>query len=142
MILAIAWPESTVLAHNYLLGCVAAIIWIPLEAACLVVTGTTPGKYLLGLQVVSKTGLPITSEQALNRAVSVWFTGCAALLPLVPLFTFSTQYTRLNAGEEATWDENLGLTVTASPLSLGRKVLLVGVLVGMAGLAMLGAAEE
>ena len=140
--LSFAAPESGLLGHDYLLGALAALIWIPIEGLLVATIATTPGKALVGLSVQTTEGTVLSSPQALGRAMRAWLTGCAMLLPLVSLVTMNTQYNRLRSGHQATWDDTGGFRVHHEPLSLGRKILLVGVVSLFVILMVLGSAAS
>lgn len=139
IILGIVAPDSSILSNDYALAWIAALLWIPLEAALLTAFGTTPGKYLVGLRVLTTGGSRLTYPQAIGRSFSVWAIGCALLIPLVLLFTFGSQYNRLKRGQQASWDERGGYAVIHSPLSTGRKVLVTSIVFLVVALIVLGA---
>jgi hypothetical protein len=138
IVLGIIAPESSLLSSDYGLAWTAAFAWIPLEAGFVAAFGTTPGKYLVGIRVVTNHGARLTYSQAIGRAMSAWFFGCAMLLPIVFLFTFNAQYNRLKGGKPASWDERGGYVVTQSPLSVGRKVLVTSIVLLVLALIILG----
>jgi uncharacterized RDD family membrane protein YckC len=134
----IAAPDSGILKNNWAILWIAALIWIPLEAALLSSFGTTPGKFLVGLRVVSSEGEHLSYSQALARALQVWVNGMAFVIPVVLLFTFVGQYKRLKAGKNTSYDESGGYVIVRTPLTAGRRVLLAAVIVVLFGLYVLG----
>jgi uncharacterized RDD family membrane protein YckC len=138
IVLAVVAPTSPILSSDYALLWIAIVVWIPIEAVLLATVGATPGKYLIGMRVLNSHGGLLTFTQALLRSLGVWVIGCAFMLPIVLPFTFLAQYNRLKAGRAASYDERGHFIVVQTPLSLGRKVLLVVVTLGVLAIVVLG----
>lgn len=89
-------------------------MWLPmpiLEACSLAWWGTTPGKFLMGVQVRYCKGTMLTWLQAVRRSFYVLFFGLGMMtLFLTPIFViFSWWYTRKNG--ISLWDRSLGSIV-------------------------------
>lgn len=138
VVLAVVAPSSSLLASDYALMWLAAVLWIPAEALLVASVGTTPGKYLVGMRITRSDGSLLSIAEAFTRAGSVWLIGCALMLPLVLLLTFNAQYNRLRKGKDSTWDERGRFLVTHTPLTPGRQLLLVFVVLAVLGLVVLG----
>lgn len=104
-------------------------------ALCMIVTGTTLGKAIVGVRV------PVPANRGrigffLAREFKVWSAGLGLGIPFVALFTQVRQYRRLAAGQAATYDEGnppvvadpskfrlSAATVVVAALFLGNVVL-------------------
>lgn len=83
---------------------------------CMTVTGSTPGKAILGVRV------PVPPSQSrigffLKREFKVWLAGLGAGIPVVALFTQIHQYRRLKAGRPASYDED-NPAISANPSTM------------------------
>lgn len=87
-------------------------LWIILEAMLMAVFQTTPGKYLLNIRVVKKSGERIRFSEALRRSFHVWLRGLGAGFPLLALITQPVALTRLVIKGETSWDRDGEFTVT------------------------------
>lgn len=93
---------------------------VPLEALMIALTGTTPGKALLGLRIVRADGTRPGPLTALGRAIDVYLRGIALGIPVIAFFAMLIAGARrLNHGR-ASWDQRAQLVVAAAPLSAGR----------------------
>jgi uncharacterized RDD family membrane protein YckC len=120
---AIALPVSFIVA--YLAGSLSlefalwiqepgseyAFGWLLLPAVLLVegviyaLFGTTLGKAILGIKVVTVSAHKASAGQYLKRLLGVYWGGLATGFPLVNLFTMAHQYGRLRRGKHAGYDE-------------------------------------
>ena len=111
-----------------------------LDAALYPLVHTSPGKALLGLRLVRKDGSRLSAWQYLERNLSLWASGLAFGLPIIFLFTLVRQSFRLGKGRAASYDEDSGFEVRASPPSPTRKaafgVLFVATYMGALALAV------
>lgn len=107
LLLEILFPEVARYFHQdgqSFQGLFALAAIIPLEALCLSLSGTTPGKRLLGLRI-ERTGGAITDfPQALQRALGVWVKGLGFGIPLVTLFTMAHAKGVLEREGQTSWD--------------------------------------
>lgn len=90
---------------------------IPLEALLISSFGTTPGKWLLGLDVVSSDGSTPSFEGAIQRTALVWWRGVALGIPIVALFTMIHAKDVLDTAGVTTWDRDTGHRVEFTPLA-------------------------
>lgn len=126
--------------HSGLYGLMMLPLVSLVLSLCMMVTGSTPGKAILGVRV------PVAPSQSrigffLEREFKVWLAGLGAGIPLVALFTQTYQYRRLAAGKPAFYDEG-NPAVTANP-STGRMITgLVVVALLVAGNIMLRAEDD
>lgn len=92
--------------------------------------GTTPGKWLLGVQLLTTQGLRPTRSQYLRRQIDVYIFGLGAWLPLVSLLSTLYQYGKVREGEAAGYDQGK-FEVRASKLSVVRIACTALALIGM-----------
>lgn len=90
---------------TYIFGALVLPLLLLVEAAIYGVFGTTPGKALLAVRVMTIGLRQPTFREYLQRQFQVWWLGMAAGIPLVNLFTMSIQYSKLSKGEVTAWDE-------------------------------------
>lgn len=108
---------------------VIGIIVLPITglvlAILMVLTGTTPGKAIIGVRVPVPEG---RSRFAffLSRELRVWAAGWGFGIPLLNLYTQSRQYRLLAAGQPTSYDADGASTVKANP---SKTRLFVGLVV-------------
>lgn len=95
-------------------------------------SGSTPGKWLFGIQVLDEDGHPIGLARALRREAQVWVHGLGLGIPLLSLLTLGLSYRRLMHSGQTRWDASMGLSVRHRRLSLAQ------VLAALAGLLVVG----
>lgn len=93
-------------------GIISYLLWLPIEAGFLSALGTTPAKWVFGINVLSKKGMKLSYASALQRAFQVWIQGEGFGIPLVTLFTRIFAYRRLNRTGTTLWDASVGSVVT------------------------------
>lgn len=92
--------------------------------------GTTPGKWLLGVQLLTAQGERPIRSQYLRRQIDVYIFGLGAWLPLVSLLTTLYQYGKLREGEPTGYDRGK-FQVLAGKLSGVRLACTALALTGM-----------
>ena len=80
------------------------LIWLPAEALLLSLFGTTPAKWLFGIQVAHPGGNLLSFAAALNRSFLVFVQGVGFGIPFVALFTQLFAYRRLTKTSTTLWD--------------------------------------
>jgi uncharacterized RDD family membrane protein YckC len=104
------WTEQPVLAAA--MEIVAAFmvfaLWEPLFLSN---TGTTPGKWIMGISVRTRDGAKLSLPRALARFVTVWFVGLGAGIPLLSLVTMLMARAKLINDGVTGWDEQLDCVV-------------------------------
>ncbi|MFZ2187797.1 MAG: RDD family protein [Candidatus Moraniibacteriota bacterium] len=100
-------------------------VWIFAEAALLNTWGTTPGKWLLRVNLKSPEGSKLEFSKALNRSFAVWFRGLGLGIPIVSLFTLSSAYSYLNKEGATTWDKDGHFTVTHEKIGFIRATVAI-----------------
>jgi uncharacterized RDD family membrane protein YckC len=138
LLFTLLFPQSTVIIMKEKDPAVRAIaLWpfiLPLillmEAAILTLTGTTLGKWLLGISLIpKKSGGEITFLAALYRCLSLWALGLAFGLPVVSLITMALAAGRIRKTGAASWDDSSALEVHYRVLDTGKVFLVVALLV-------------
>lgn len=126
-----------------LLGLLLAPFSLLVEAVVFGWTGSTLGKWLLGLKVITLGGGRPTFSQYFRRQLGVWWGGLGLGIPLVTLFTMNHQHTRVKAGDNATYDVGR-FNVKARPIGWLRKATaaLLTVAIGAGMLALIGLGNE
>ncbi|MBY5443799.1 MULTISPECIES: RDD family protein [Rhizobium] len=107
---------------------VIGIIVLPITglvlAILMILTGTTPGKAIIGVRVPVPEG---RSRFAffLSRELKVWAAGWGLGIPFLNLYTQSRQYRLLAAGQPTSYDADTATTVKANPSKIRLFVGLV-----------------
>ncbi|UVW27355.1 RDD family protein [Massilia sp. H6] len=129
------WLETPLGWKLFGLACIPA--GLLLDAALHAVAGSTPGKALLGLQVLGADGRTPRFGELAGRNLRLWYAGLGLGLPLLILLTMARQGLRLRGGRPASYDSGRFL-VRASPVGCLRKsvfgvlfVLLLGTVVAL-----------
>lgn len=110
-------------------GALFGVLLLPLVtlflAVCMIATGTTFGKAIVGVRV------PVPSGRSrigffLSREFKVWAAGLGIGIPFVALFTQVRQYRRLAAGQAASYDEgNPAILANPSKMRLSAAIVVV-----------------
>ena len=87
-------------------------IWAFIESILLSNWGTTPGKWILKVQLKDKNGGKPEFSKALNRSIAVWFRGLGFGIPIVTLFTLVAAHNRLTKKGITSWDEEGHFKIT------------------------------
>lgn len=106
-------------------------------------TGSTFGKWLLGLKVITLGGGRPSFSQYLHRQLGVWWGGLGLGIPLVTLFTMNHQHSRVKAGNNASYDAGR-FNVKARPIGWSRKAFaaLATVAIAAGMVALIGFGDE
>ena len=120
---------------------IAIIILIPyvfVEAAMLSTWGTTPGKTLLRIQLRKCDGSKLSYEDALKRAIKVWFRGMGMNIPIANIVTHIIACCRLEKNGVTSWDEQGAFKVTHQTVGAGRAIIVILIFVAVFALAVFG----
>ncbi len=91
------------------------ILWAFVEANLLSGPGTTPGKWLLGIHVITYQGNKPALLAAFKRSIGVWWYGLGAgILPVMPVM-MAVNFLRLARHRPAPWDLKGQFVVVADP---------------------------
>jgi hypothetical protein len=137
-ILALVAPNAIEQTPDAVFGFVVIILMIPVEAVLLLTMGTTPGKALFRIIVKPDNQQPITTDLALKRAFLAAMGGLAFGIPILSLITLIRSHSYLTANGKTKYDQELGISVYHGPISTGRVVAIVLVLVAIVTLIAIG----
>ncbi len=104
--------------------------WFALEPLLLHYFGTTPGKWLLDLEVRNHDGSRLDLAAAIRRSLRVMFTGVGFGWPFLALFCQALSVFTAKRLGTTLWDQSGGHRVTAGPLSPVRIVAMVALYMG------------
>lgn len=96
---------------TFLFGIVLLPFTLILDAIIVSLFGNSLGKWLVGVKVFSSLNEPLDFSTALQRNLQVYFKGLALGIPLVSLIVYSSNYSKLNSGEQTAWDKSLDTRV-------------------------------
>jgi hypothetical protein len=85
--------------------------WVLVESVILTLGGTTPGKWLLRIELTASAGQPDFLAW-LVRSFTVWWQGLGVGFPLVSLFTLAYSHKCLLRDGVTSWDRDGGFVVT------------------------------
>lgn len=124
------WLETPALstAIELLARFLMLCLWEPLFLAN---TGTTPGKWLMGIRVRTADGKHLGVFAALWRFVQVWLLGIGAGIPLVSLITMLTSRAKLISDGFTAWDEKQRYQVLHRKRHPALWTLLIALVVGV-----------
>jgi hypothetical protein len=105
-------------------GMLVVLAYVPFEALCTNVFGTTLGKALYGIRVGTETNEPLTLSTAIKRSLAVWVRGWGLGIPIVALFTLVVAYRNLKKDGRTTWDRDFSCKVSHDSLSGARWFLI------------------
>ena len=87
------------------IGVFLTAVVLILDAAIFGVFGTTIGKFLLAVNVITVDGRQPTAAQYLKRQVGVYWYGHAAGFPILGYFAMIYQFRRLKSGKKTSYDD-------------------------------------
>ncbi len=134
----LTWPGMTVAAdsvnrwlqdpHIQALGSFLSFpVILLLDAACYRIFGTTPGKKLLGLRVVTADGNRLGFFAYYLRNLHLWASGLAFGIPVLHILAMGWQFHRLVDGKRASYDQRSGNRVLSYPIGVGAWLAFLGV---------------
>ena len=85
--------------------------------------GSTPGKYLFGIQVRGENTRKLSLLTALKREFLVYMKGLAFCFPIANIFTLISSHSRLKKQGNTSWDEDLKCKVVYRQNNLKQKIL-------------------
>jgi cytochrome b561 len=151
--LGVIGPDAALwIGHPMLAPVVITASWIPLEAALIAVTQTTPGKWLFSVYLQFSISDAYAARdtwtqfrRALARAARVWWQGIACgFLPLAPIL-IAIAYEKVGEYQETPWDFAEDCLVTHGPVVGLNAVTGIGGLAAMFwlyGIAWYGPMED
>lgn len=121
--LLIVNPYGYVFMENeYTLGVVVMFVWVFFEALLLATIGTTPGKWLLSININHPSDR-ISLDDALSRSFKVWWRGLGTGFPIATIITQVLAYRNLASNGECSWDADHDLVVTHEKITTGRLIV-------------------
>lgn len=111
---------------SILIGMIALPIWLLVEAVLLTCFGTTPGRWLLRVQITLPNGKRLPFVAALKRGFGVWLLGFGAGIPVVSIITLVSGYYHLLHHAETFWDRKGGSVVHHRKPGAVRSLVAVG----------------
>ncbi|MDF1753480.1 MAG: RDD family protein [Verrucomicrobiales bacterium] len=101
-------------------------IWHVIESIMISVFGTTPGKALFGIHIVSSSGSKLSLYSSIYRSFLVYILGVGLFyFSLLTFATMTFSFVRLMTRGICPWDQILDLKVKHPPLSFGRILLAI-----------------
>ncbi len=79
--------------------------WVLMETCLMSTWGTTPGKWLLKIQVTDAQGGKLEMTQAFRRSLQVWIRGMGMGIPILSLVTLMMSHGRLVQDGSTRWDQ-------------------------------------
>jgi uncharacterized RDD family membrane protein YckC len=99
-------------------------VWVFAESALLSSWGTTPGKWLLKINIKGQNE-KIDFSSALNRSFAVWLKGLGLGIPIISIFTLISSYNHLAKEGVTIWDKDGHFTVTHKKIGAIRIIVAI-----------------
>lgn len=112
-------------------GILSLFIWIFIESILLSCLGTTPGKWLLKVHLRDEKNSNPKFFKVLKRSIAVWFSGLAAGIPIISIFTLIAAHKHLSKRGITSWDEDGHFTITHGKIGMIRIIVATGIIVGV-----------
>jgi hypothetical protein len=129
-IIALIAPE--VLSMKFIfLNMLLTFIYVFVESAFLVIWGTTPGKFLLNIQLVPSKQRKITFDIAFKRSFMVWLQGVGLGFPLATLILSFVWLGKLKSDKITSWDKSTHINVIHNKNSSVKLAIFVLILIGV-----------
>ncbi len=103
-------------------GIIIYLLWMPVEAGFLSITGTTPAKWIFGISVLSGDGSKLSYLRALERTFLVFLKGEGLSIPFVVIFTRISAYLTLEKTSTTSWDNSIGSIVIHKKWGITRAI--------------------
>ncbi len=119
--------------NEALFGMLIIISWCVVEPILLSLFGSTPGKWLLKIQLRGVDGKKLSFGSALRRSWGVLLKGMALGFPIISFATLYSSYTNLKNTGSTKWDDEADTHITINKLSSARGwliLILVGAILG------------
>jgi hypothetical protein len=102
------------------------VLYIPIEAVCLMTWGTTLGKWLLKINIRQGRKLSLDPQVALRRSFNVWFRGIGMGISYISVICLFVSYYRLSTFGQTSWDREEYITVSCETLPSYRLAIACG----------------
>lgn len=117
-------PETAPVVKVWFWGLFSCLLWVVVEPIILSNFGTTPGKALFRLRLVSDNNEP----NYVGRSVAVWAAGMGFGLPILSPLVALIAGARLKTKGKADWDRWTGFSVEGESLSISRTIALTALM--------------
>ncbi len=107
-------------AFSPLIALALMFAFVPIEAMQVWIFGTSLGKLVLGLKVITPGARETTFTTALYRSALAWVVGQGVGIGLILPVTYVLSYSRLTEGKPTFWDEQLGTDVVDRARTIGQ----------------------
>lgn len=115
--------------NDMVFGLISIFVWIFVESILLITWGTTPGKWLLNIQIKTNENKKPTLFNAFKRSIKVWFFGLAIGFPFISIFTLISAHSELTKNKITTWDKSEHFTITHKEIGIYRATIALFLLV-------------
>lgn len=116
----------------------ALLIWHGMEGILIHLFGTTPGKALFGIHIVTDRGSRVSVINGIYRSFLVYILGVGLFyFSLITFAAMTFSFFRLMARGTTVWDQVLSLRVEHPPLGLGRILLAIAAFITLMMLQVL-----
>jgi uncharacterized RDD family membrane protein YckC len=103
-------------------GVLSGLVAMLLSTIFISLFGSTPGKYLFGIQIRDKNTKKLSLLTALKRESLVYVKGMAFCFPIATIFTLISSHSRLKKQGNTSWDEALNCNVIYRDNNLKQKI--------------------
>ncbi len=121
------FPLNLTSLHPYFFIAIL-FFWIFIETALIKTIKTTPGKWLLSMQVINKQGQGLSFRDSFHRSLSVWWLGLAAGVPIICLISMIVAAVKLSHLRVCSWDKGEGYQVVIGKLRTIKIVFFILIL--------------
>lgn len=127
--LSIFAPSFNEEINNMVFGLISLFVWIFVESILLITWGSTPGKWLLNIQIKTNKNKKPSLFNAFKRSIKVWFFGLAIGFPFISIFTLISAHSELTKNKTTTWDKSEHFTITHKKIGIYRATIALFLLV-------------
>jgi len=114
-------------------------VWALVESFLISYFSTTPGKWLLGIQVKNIEGQNLSILESMRRSGLVWKNGLAFGVPIIQLITFARSRNKLVYDGITSWDKQCGTSVL---FNKSKTIFILIFLVIFLGITIWGKQQE
>ena len=119
------FAPSLLNSSEFFLTILILFVWIFVEATLLSSWGTTPGKWLLRVNLNGSGGGKMDFSGVLNRSFAVWFRGLGLGIPIVSFFTLISAHNYLKKENATSWDRDGNFTVSHGKVGIIRSIVAI-----------------
>lgn len=131
VVVLLRWRTVTDFLFSFL-GYISWLIMIPVDGALIHFTGTTPGKWMMGIRIENPDGRKMGLREAIVREARAFGRGMGWGIPVYELYRLYRSYSQYTELSDGDWNENTELVFPAwnwlrkalIPVSLAAGILL------------------